>query len=82
VISRLAASRKRCESWLQIEVFKRLIRRFPAIEMALEQAYPSGGQERCDLWCREADGHESWVELKTCVTNYEQKYGPKSARNI
>ena len=79
---RLAASRKRSESWLQIEVFKRFIRPFPDIEIVPERAYPSGGQERCDLWCREADGSESWVELKTCVTNYEQQYGPNSPRPI
>jgi hypothetical protein len=81
VISRLAASRKRCEGWLQIEVFKRFIRRVPDIEIVPERAYPSGGQ-RCDLWCRETDGRESWVELKTCVTNYEQQYGPGSPRPI
>jgi hypothetical protein len=82
VISRLAATRKRCENWLQIEVFKQFIRQFPEIETVLERAYPSGGQERCDLWCRDVYGHENWVELKTCVTNYEQKYGPSSARPI
>ena len=82
MISRLAASRRRCESWLQIEVFKRFIRRFPDIEIVPERAYPSGGQERCDLWCREADGRESWVELKTCVTNYEPQYGCNSPRPI
>jgi hypothetical protein len=32
-------SRKRCERWLQIEVFKRFIRRFPDIEMMLQWAY-------------------------------------------
>ena len=64
VISRLAASRRRCESWLQIEVFKRFIRRFPDIEIEPERSYASNGQDRCDLWCREANGRESWVELK------------------
>jgi hypothetical protein len=70
VISRLAASGTQCEKWFQIEVFKRFIRRFPDNEIMLEPAYPSGGSKRCDLWCREADGHESWVALKTCATNY------------
>ena len=70
VISRLVMSRNSCEKWLQIEAFKRLIRQFPDLETAVEHAYPSA-DGHCDLWCRETDGHESWVELKTCVTNYE-----------
>jgi hypothetical protein len=72
VISRLAASGTQCEKWFQIEVFKQFIRRFPDNEIMLERAYPSGGSNppRCDLWCREAEGQESWVALKTCATNY------------
>jgi hypothetical protein len=72
VISRLAASGTQCEKWFQIEVFKRFIRRFPDNKIMLERAYPSGGSNppRCDLWCLEADGHESWVALKTYATNY------------
>jgi hypothetical protein len=82
VISRLAATRKRCEGWLQIEVLKRFIRQFPDGEITVERAYPSGDNQRCDLWCREADGGESWVELKTIATNYERQYAPTSARPI
>jgi hypothetical protein len=82
VISRLAATRKRYESWLQIEVFKRFIREFPNTEIVVERAYPSDNNQRCDLWCLEADGGESWVELKTCATNYEPQYAPTSARPI
>src|SRR5271168_3345036 len=82
VVSRLAASRKRFEGWLQIEVFKRFLRRFPEFEAMPERAYGSGGLDRCDLWCREPSGKESWVELKTCVTNYEQKYGSATPRPI
>jgi hypothetical protein len=81
VISQHAASRRRCERWLQNEVLKRLTRSL-GFEIESEHAFPSGSRERCDLWCRESDRRESWVELKTCVTNYEQKYGPKSPRPI
>ena|SRR5271170_33978 len=82
VVSRFAASRKRFEGWLQIEVFKRFLRRFPEFEAMPERAYGSGGLDRCDLWCREPSGKESWVELKTSVTNYEQKYGSATPRPI
>jgi hypothetical protein len=82
VISRLVASRKRYESWLQVEIFKRFIRRFPNVDIMLERAHPFGDKARCDLWCREEDGRESWIEIKTCVTNYGQQYGPNSARPI
>jgi hypothetical protein len=72
VISRLTRSRTQCEKWLQIELFKRFIRRFPDNKIVPERPYPWGGSNRrgCDLWCRESDGGESWVELKTCATNY------------
>jgi hypothetical protein len=82
VISRLAASRKRCEAWLQIEVFKRFVRQSPDSEIVLERAYPSGDSRRCDLWCRELDLAESWVELKTCATNYQPQFGFTSTRPI
>ncbi len=82
VISRLATTRKRCEGWLQIEVLKRFIRQSPNGEITVEIAYPSGDNQRCDLWCREADGGQSWVELKTIATNYERQYALTSARPI
>jgi hypothetical protein len=89
VVSRLVASRKGFESWLQVETYKRLIRRFPNASISLEQGYPSlletpsfPNRNRCDLWWEETDSRQSWIEFKTCVTNYEQKFGSKSARPI
>ena len=82
LVSRLVAARKRFENWLQIELYKGLIRGSPKIQVELERTYPST-QERCDIWAREPDGRESWVELKVCVTNYAQGYtGPSSPRPI
>src|SRR6185437_6169806 len=75
LMSRLAAIRKRCEGWLQVEIFKRLLARY---EVELERSYPSGGG-RCDFWCREPDGQQSWVELKLCATNYAQCYTTRSS---
>jgi hypothetical protein len=72
VLARLVMYRQQFEKWLQVEVLKRLIRQFPHLEPKIERPYPLGGNERCDLWCREADTCESWVELATCVTNYGQ----------
>lgn len=82
LIARLVARRQRFENWLQLEIYKRLTRSDPDIEIDVERPYPMG-QERCDFWCREADERESWVELKLCVTNYAQDYtGQTSPRPI
>ena len=82
LVSRLVAGRKRFENWLQLEIFKRLIRGNGELEIDLEKPYPNL-QERCDLWCREDAQRESWVELKICVTNYAQNFtGPSSPRPI
>ncbi|SRR5258708_6480948 len=70
-VSHIVAGRKRFENWLQLEIYKRLMRNNPEIEM--ERPY-FAARERCDFWCRETDELENWVELKLCVTNYEQDY--------
>jgi hypothetical protein len=77
LLSELVASRKRFENWMQIEIYRRLIRHISGEYIELERPYP-GIAERCDMWRREADGSESWVELKLCVTNYVSKYLPPS----
>ncbi|MGH7014760.1 MAG: hypothetical protein ACREEL_11515 [Stellaceae bacterium] len=78
LLSQLVAARKRSENWMQIEIYKRLIRNFPKLQIELERLYPEI-RERCDLWCLEADGSESWVEMKVCVTNYAAYYTTHSS---
>ncbi|HKW52209.1 MAG TPA: hypothetical protein VJO12_00845 [Stellaceae bacterium] len=75
LMSRLAASRKRCEGWLQVELYKRLL---TECEVELERPYLDG-TGRCDFWCREQDDRQSWVELKVCATNYAQYYTSRSS---
>jgi hypothetical protein len=45
VISRLARSRTQCEKWLQIDLFKRFIRRFPDNKIVPERPLPLGWLE-------------------------------------
>lgn len=81
ILSAIFASRKRIEGWLQLEIYKILRRRYESTAIFLEYTYPDS-TKRCDFWAKEADGSESWLELKCCVTNYVQKYGSASARPI
>jgi hypothetical protein len=73
LISRLVSRRKRFENWLQIGIYKRLIRDNRDIIVELERPYPIGS-ERCDFWSPKSDNCENWVEPKICVTNYVQNY--------
>ena len=69
LVARLVAERKRFENWLQLEIFNALMQRIS--DLKIEAPYPNG-KERCDFWCPEINGAESWVELKLCVTNYSR----------
>jgi hypothetical protein len=71
LITRLAAERKRFEDWLHLEIFKALMNQ--EVELRIEATYPDS-KERCDFWCLEQSGVESWVELKLCVTNYANDF--------
>jgi DNA-binding sugar fermentation-stimulating protein len=71
LVARLASERKRFENWLQLEILKSLMDEYPSIE--IEKAFP-GSNERCDFWLAEANGSQSWLELKLCVTNYCSVY--------
>jgi hypothetical protein len=77
VISRLVTKRARFENWMQIEIYKRLLKDARTSNIEIEKAYHAN-KERCDFWCKVGD-LQDWVELKLCVTNYT---GPSSPRPI
>lgn len=80
LIARLVSERKRFEKWLQLEILKALMPRYPRIQI---EKPLRDGKERCDFWTDESDRKESWLELKFCVTNYCSEFTSNlSARPI
>jgi hypothetical protein len=72
----LVEDRYRNEGFLQVEVAS-IVGRLPVVmEYLPEKPYPGSGEgsrRRCDLWFRDIEGREYWVEMKVIPTNYKSK---------
>ena len=77
--SEFVANRLSAESWLQLRVLDHL-----GASVQREYPYPTNplGRRHVDFWKRETDGTESWIELKTCITNYDRKFGTVKGKPI
>ena len=68
----LVAERFRNEVPLQEKLLEALKPVVPGL--VREKSYAQSGA-KCDFWCPNDDGSESWVELKLCPTNYCKAFG-------
>lgn len=78
LIANLVSGRRRFENWLQLEIYKGILKSQINTGVEIEKSYPKS-QERCDFWSNENGSRESWVELKLYVTNYSQEYTSSSS---
>ena len=66
LVAVLVSRGQKFESWLQLEIFKSLLKTHPFLE--IEKSVPNS-KERCDFWINSPQGR--WlVRVKLCVTNY------------
>lgn len=55
------------EEQIRCQIYSKLISEYPIV--SVEKGYGSidhGLKKECDLWCRDRDGIETWIEIKRC----------------
>ena len=55
------------EEQIRCQIYSKLISEYQIV--SVEKGYGSidhGKKKECDLWCRDSDGIETWIEIKRC----------------